>query len=347
MKSPTGISSHLAWVDLTRFLGAFLVVLAHVVTYPSLMGKGTFWAQTAYYTTTRVAVPLFFMLSGMLLLAKEEPLAVFFRKRALKVVFPFFVWSLIYYYWYNYSASTSGNLSFFLLGILKTLKSPRAAHLWFFYSLIGLYIATPILRVFIARANRSDLLYFCGAWLLVGPVFAILQEQFSILINFDYPFLMGYIGYFVLGFFLNGIPVTRRVILISASVFVVSFIFTFFAIYIGMQSPKYDQFYEQYLSLNVILMSASAFVVLKSANQNIPGAMGRWLIPLGGTAFGIYLLHVIVMDLFSKYLAPNLPILQSGQTLVVMPIVAVITFSVCLLVILLVQRIPLLKYLVP
>ncbi len=158
---------------------------------------------------------------------------------------------------------------------------------------------------------------------------------------------MGYIGYFVLGFFLNGIAVTRRVILISASVFVVSLIFTFFAIYIGMQSPKYDQFYEQYLSLNVILMSASAFVLLKGADQNIPRAVGRWLIPLGGTAFGIYLLHVIVMDLFSKYLAPNLPILQSGHTLVVMPIVAVITFLVCLVVIWLVQRIPLLKHLVP
>ena len=286
MKSSTRTSSHLAWVDLTRFLGAFLVVLAHVVTYPSLMGKGTFWAQTVYYTITRVAVPLFFMLSGMLLLAKEEPLAVFFRKRALKVMFPFFVWSLIYYYWYNYSASTGGNLSFFLLGIVKTLRVPRAAHLWFFYSLIGLYIATPILRVFIARASRSDLLYFCGAWLLVGPVFAILQEQFSILINFDYPFLMGYIGYFVLGFFLNGIPVTRRVILISASVFVVSFIFTFFAIYIGMQSPKYDQFYEQYLSLNVILMSASAFVILKSIDHLLPSSMGPWLIPLAEQRLG-------------------------------------------------------------
>jgi surface polysaccharide O-acyltransferase-like enzyme len=347
MKSSTVASPHLAWVDLTRFLGAFLVVLAHVVTYPNLMGIGTFWAQTAYYTITRVAVPLFFMLSGMLLLAKDEPFAVFFRKRALKVIFPFFVWSLVYYYWYNYSASTGGNLSFFLLGIVKTLKSPRSAHLWFFYSLIGLYIATPILRVFIARAGRSDLLYFCGAWLLVGPVFAILQEQFSILINFDYPFLMGYIGYFVLGFFLNGIPVTRRVILISASVIVVSFIITFVAIYIGMQSPKYDKFYEQYLSLNVILMAASAFMLLKFLDHRIPFSLNKWLIPLSGAAYGIYLFHVMVMDVFSKYLAPSLPILQTGPTLLIMPLVAAVTFLICLGVILIVQKVPLLKYIVP
>jgi surface polysaccharide O-acyltransferase-like enzyme len=347
MKSSTVASPHLAWVDLTRFLGAFLVVLAHVVTYPNLMGKGTFWAQIAYYTATRVAVPLFFMLSGMLLLAKEEPLGIFFRKRVLKVVFPFFVWSLLYYYWYNYSSATAGGFSFFLLGIVKTLKSPRAAHLWFFYSLIGLYVATPILRVFTARASKTDLLYFCGAWLFVVPILAILNEQFSILVNFEFPFLTGYIGYFVLGFYLGSIPLTRRLVLFSALVLAVSFIFTFFTIYTGIQSPKYDKFYEQYLSLNVILMSASAFMLLKFLDHRIPFSLNQWLIPLSGAAYGIYLFHVMVMDVFSKYLAPSLPILQTGLTLLIMPLVAAVTFLVCLGVILAVQKIPLLKYIVP
>jgi len=346
MNSSPAVSSRFAWVDLTRFLGAFLVVLAHVVTYPNLMGKGTFWAQTAYYTITRTAVPLFFMLSGMLLLSKEEPLGVFFRKRALKVLIPFFIWSLLYYYWYN-TSSVTGVFEFLWVGTIKTLSSPRAAHLWFFYSLIGLYIATPILRIFTTRASKMDLLYFCVAWLVVVPIFGILHEQFSILVNFEFPFLTGYIGYFVLGFFLNGLPLTRRLVLWSAVILVLSFIFTFFAIYVGMQSPKYDQFYEQYLALNVIFMAASSFVLLKSLDHWIPSALQRWLVPLGGTAFGIYLLHVLVMDIFSQYLAPSLPFLQSGLTLFVMPVVAAVTFVLCLGVILGIQKIPILKYIVP
>jgi len=347
MDSPARIVPRKAWVDLTRFLGAFLVVLAHVVTYPTLMGKGTFWAQTAYYTVTRIAVPLFFMLSGMLLLSKEESVGVFFRKRALKVLFPFIVWSLLYYYWNDYSLTVSNNLSFFLLGIVKTLKSPRAAHLWFFYSLIGLYVATPILRVFAARARKTDLLYFCSAWLLVVPLFGILNHQFSIFVNFEFPFLTGYVGYFVLGFYLGDIPFSRRMVLFSAFVFVASFIFTFLAIYLGMQSPNYDKFYEQYLSLNVILMSASAFVLLKFTDQWIPQFPARWLVPLGGAAYGIYLFHVMLMDAFSRYLAPSLPILQTGRTLFVMPLVSVVTFVICLAVILAVQKVPFLKYIVP
>jgi surface polysaccharide O-acyltransferase-like enzyme len=346
MNSSPANSSRFAWVDLTRFLGAFLVVLAHVVTYPDLMGKGTFWAQIFYYTVTRTAVPLFFMLSGMLLLAKEEPLGVFFRKRALKVLIPFFIWSLLYYYWYN-TSSVTGVLEFLWVGTVKTLSSPRAAHLWFFYSLIGLYVATPILRLFTARASQKELLYFLGAWLVAVPIFGILHEQFSILVNFEFPFLTGYIGYFVLGYFLNGLPVTRRLVLWSALIFALSFIFTFCYIYFGMQSPKYDQFYEGYLALNVILMAASSFVLLKSVDHWIPSTLQRWLVPLGGTAFGIYLLHVLVMDIFSKYLATSLPCLQSAPTLFVMPVVAVVVFVICLGVILGVQKIPVLKYIVP
>ncbi len=347
MKTSTTSSSHLAWVDLARFLGAFLVVLAHVVTYPNLLGKGTFWAQTAYYTLTRIAVPLFFMLSGMLLLSKEEPLGVFYRKRALKVIFPFFVWSLIYFYWYRASAENIKSLSFFALGIIKTLSSPRAAHLWFFYSLIGLYIVTPVLRVYIAHASKTDLLYFCGVWLFVVAILTIINEQFSILVDFEFPFLSGYIGYFVLGFFLAGIPLTPKFLFLLSLVFVASFIFTFFAIYFGMQSVKYDQFYEQYLSLNVILMSSSAFLLLKSINDFIPESSKKWLVPLSGASFGIYLLHVLVMDLFEIYLPPILPFLKTGSTLFVMPVVGVSAFLLCLVIILIVQKIPLAKYTVP
>ena len=91
--------TRLAWIDLIRAGGAFLVVLAHVVLYPSLRGSGPLWAQSLYYTASRIAVPLFFMASGFLLLGKKESYGDFFRKRGLRVFIPFVVWSLIYLAW--------------------------------------------------------------------------------------------------------------------------------------------------------------------------------------------------------------------------------------------------------
>lgn len=42
-------------------------------------------------------VPLFVMLSGSLLLGKEESLYVFFVKRIRRILLPFFLWSILVY----------------------------------------------------------------------------------------------------------------------------------------------------------------------------------------------------------------------------------------------------------
>ena len=42
-------------------------------------------------------VPLFIMLSGSLLLTKEESLSVFFIKRIRRILLPFFLWSMLVY----------------------------------------------------------------------------------------------------------------------------------------------------------------------------------------------------------------------------------------------------------
>src|SRR5215216_3311907 len=80
------------WVQLIRFLSAFLVVVAHVNHW----GAGPRSAVIFYYTLSRNGVPLFFLISGYLLLSKQEDLSVFFRKRAARIVVPFLVWSILY-----------------------------------------------------------------------------------------------------------------------------------------------------------------------------------------------------------------------------------------------------------
>ena len=72
-------------MDFVRFLGAFLVVLAHIEAW----GAGPQWAHSFYYTISRNGVPLFFLISGYLLLSKQEDLPTFFKKRAARIVIPF------------------------------------------------------------------------------------------------------------------------------------------------------------------------------------------------------------------------------------------------------------------
>ena len=135
--------STLRWVDLVRVVGAFLVVVAHI----SYQGSGSVLISSYYFVLSRVAVPLFFMVSGYLLLRKEEPYGDFFRKRALKVFVPFLIWSVIYLLWKREGFDLPFSLKLVASYILKIVRGPRENHLWFFYALIGLYLFTPILRV--------------------------------------------------------------------------------------------------------------------------------------------------------------------------------------------------------
>lgn len=340
-------SARLLWVDIIRAGGAFLVVLAHVVLYSSLKGAGPLWAQSLYYTATRVAVPLFFMVSGYLLLGKQEGLAIFFRKRALRVFIPFLLWSFIYLAWNGGFAGSRSVVEAFLTGLLRILRGPRASHLWFFYVLIGLYLLTPTLRLFARQAKDCDLLYFCAMWLLLDPGLSLIQHLTDVRVGFELQFFTGYIGYFVLGHYLGRIRRSRPLLVGAFVVMATAFAFVFLTVYFGQQQPNYDQFYEGYLSLAVVLMTAAAFIAIRGIGNIVSGRALSWISVLSGASLGIYLLHVMVLDAMATYLGPFVPTLQTGSSIWAMPAVAILGFLICFAVVAALKKLPILRYAVP
>jgi surface polysaccharide O-acyltransferase-like enzyme len=323
------------WVDLVRVVGAFLVVMAHV----AFRGSGSELAESYYFIVSRVAVPLFFMVSGYLLLGKEEPYGVFFRKRALKVIVPFLAWSVIYMLWKKEGFEAGFSFDLVLSYILKIIRGPRENHLWFFYALIGLYLFTPILRVFVARATMQDLWYFCGLWFLVTPVFSFLQEFTPLKIGFELYLVAGYTGYFVLGYLLGKLQFTRWQLYLL--------IFLFFVFSIGsalLNALVKSDYFSGYLSMNIVLMTAFAFVLLRE--MPIGDRLNGVLAPLSRASFGIYLVHVIVLALLEQW-----PVttgwFSMGSSVYMIPLLGLLGFFVSFVVVAILQKNPLLRWIVP
>jgi len=325
----------LRWVDLVRVIGAFLVVMAHV----SYRGGGSSLISSYYFVLSRVAVPLFFMASGYLLLRKEEPYGDFFRKRALKVFVPFLVWSVIYLLWKGEGFNQPFSMKIVASYILKIVRGPRENHLWFFYALIGLYLFTPILRVFVARAALRDLYYFCGLWFLVVPVFSFLQEFTPIKIGFELYFIAGYSGYFMLGHLLGLFQYTRR------QIYGLAFLFLMFSI--GTTALGYivkSEYFVSYLSMNIVLMTAFAFILLREVQ--IGDTLNNFLVPLSRASFGIYLVHVIVLAELEKIsFVSNW--FSAGSSVYMIPLLGLFGFLVSFVVVAVIQKIPILRWIVP
>jgi surface polysaccharide O-acyltransferase-like enzyme len=329
----------LRWLDVIRALGAFLVVLAHV----KYSGSGNSLVTSFYFILTRIAVPLFFMASGYLLLSKNETYQEFFKKRALKVFVPFLIWSVIYLVWQGESLDQP-ILTIVKIYFVKILHGPRANHLWFFYELFGLYLFTPILRLFVQKAVNKDLFYFCGIWFLFTPLVGLLEEFTPIKIGVEYYFLNGYIGYFVFGYLASRFQFARSHKLLAAAVFLANLIVTLIGFYLFGFYKINSQYLSSYLSVNIVLMSASLFVMFTELNvsDNLYPAISL----LSRTSFGVYLAHVLVMtSFFSIPLFSFLTII--GSAIYMIPLLGLLSYVLSLILIIVLQKIPILKYIVP
>lgn len=334
----------LPWVDFMRFVGAFLVVLAHV----DVWGGGPDWAQKIFYTLSRNGVPLFFLMSGYLLLSKEEDTLTFFKKRAAKIIIPFLFWSIFYdAYVSNSFAETGLTFDAVIKMFIRILRGPRAAHLWFFYALIGLYFFTPILRLFVAKAKNSDLLYYIGVWFVITPIMFILEEFTPLKNGFELYYAAGYVGYFLLGVYLGRLDTSPRLLWIALGLFAAGYAFTFAVFYLDLPPQANELPFRSYPSLNIILMAIGAFLLLKAAGERIPAWLASLSHTISPSSFGIYLVHSVIMTGMAAAWQALGYQTASGHSLIVIPFVAILAFLLSWEVTVILRKIPILCALVP
>jgi surface polysaccharide O-acyltransferase-like enzyme len=89
-----------AWLDFVRWIATIAVITIHVAA-PYLYKYGSIpmlnWNFYNFIDSlTRFAVPFFVMLSGALLLNRNDSLKDFLFKRFSRVLIPFLFWSIIY-----------------------------------------------------------------------------------------------------------------------------------------------------------------------------------------------------------------------------------------------------------
>ena len=100
------------WADLMRAIATFLVVCLHTSSIYNLrfgaITNADWNAANCINSITRVAVPMFFMLTGYFLLKRPISLSGgdYFKKRTVRIAIPLITWSIVYLV---YSDSPNGH----------------------------------------------------------------------------------------------------------------------------------------------------------------------------------------------------------------------------------------------
>ena len=264
MKDSFSRREHIGWVDLLRVLACFLVVFAHCCD--PFVGqldadRGAFLTGAFAGSLVRCSVPLFVMMTGVLLLPVGEGMGAFYRRRIGRIVPPLLFWSLalpllFFAYLHTFGAATQSPTvdpaSYTVRQLVVRLYTfvfnfnYDTTPLWYLYMLVGLYLVMPVLGAWLRQASQRDLQLFLAVWgaALLLPYVEVAAPLLGYAGNGGnmglwgvcdwnaygtFYYFSGFVGYLVLAYYLVRYPLRwswRRTLGVMAPLFAVGYLIT-------------------------------------------------------------------------------------------------------------------------
>ena len=170
------------------------------------------------------------------------------------------------------------------------------AHMWYIYCLLGLYVLLPMYKIFADYASDEQLKYILAILFLFESIFRLLKLLeinlgFYCHINTIYPFwlLMG--AAWNRGMFKYDKKINIALVMVSSGILIFTTV-----LWEGFGVPLSSLF--GYDSVLVVIQSIGLFVLFNS--MNIENKLDQVLSEIGEKSFGIYLIHMVIINLAYK-----------------------------------------------
>ena len=262
-------------IDILRIFAFVFIVMLHTLNRQYGLAV---WMSG--YAVISIGVNLFIMISGYLLLDRTETVKEFFRKRFFSILPLFIIFNIIYIYFYNHS--------------FITIKKISAPHFWYIYMILGLYLLTPWLRKVLQYAEKETF-YVVVLWFLCNVLNPYMQFFRFPKIPFSHFPITGFIGYYILGYYLKKYRYKLEKIpfICVIGVYITGFL-------ISVLSTKYvlvttgnriSDFFDKN-SLGTFFMSVSFFIFWIKFNFKNRNKVIRMI---SDSTYFAYLIHIIIL----------------------------------------------------
>ncbi len=300
-------------LDIARIIAVLAVVMIHC---SSAFAKnyelytGEFIFGNLFNSLSRLGVPLFLMISGALFLDERKNITIqsALTKYAKSIAVITVAWALFYSITYNVIFTLLGGGEISLKSTVIDILIGHY-HMWYLYMIIGLYIITPFLKKFVCKENKNMVLFFIAvafaANFLAPTIDKLLTEHFDIGFigtfteMFYLDFFGGYVTYFLTGWYIVHVGIDKKnvkylVYALGAVSLCAMFIYVYFT---GNYEIAYDN-----IGAPVYLYAVSLFLAVNSIKTDLKDKTARIIETLSKLTFGVYLIHVMILTLFNKFL---------------------------------------------
>ena len=290
-----------SYLDIVKLLAIVLVVFNHsgqngYMMYVDVQSEPVRSLLMFFSAFVKIAVPLFFMASGALLLRKEETYGTVIIKRVLRFAVILLAVSFFFYYDANVKNGT-GSLKDFLIHLYR---NDICVHLWYLYSYVCYMLMLPLLRKLAKLMRAKD-------YLLLAITFQVMQ----LLPVADYALFYGkaahtsyinifssvnYVVYPLLGYYIDNWTEEDE----REETFYVLLFFSILALAgngvllnwrYGIDGAWTASNREAYMGSLSLMPAITVFYGLKRllAKHPLKGKMAKMFFVLGSCTFGVYL----------------------------------------------------------
>lgn len=290
-------------IDVLRILACFAVIFNHFdpgffIFSQKQHGTIAYWILLALSVFCKFAVPIFFMITGALLLKKDESISTLYKKRVRKIALVLLVTSLVYYFFEKYAIHNVN------LGISAIYTGETEYHLWYLYSYLALLMSLPFLRSIAKDLTKNKIIYLFVLYITIRYFIPLIQ-----LLLFSNNYRMnGYIsGIFtcadifflpLMGYFIENKlnkKLSRNKLLAIWGSNILSLILSIYATNLANNTPT-ASVNQSYISLFSSTNAMAIYLTIKNVDFNkISNKILKALLHLSSCTFGIYLVHLLFM----------------------------------------------------
>lgn len=325
--------NRLVWCDTVRLLAFFMLLCCHAAdpfyaaaayassgtsTHPEMVEWAIRWGSLV-----RPCVPLFVMLTGVLSLPVKSSMESFYQKRIPRVLFPFLIWSVLYYLtpWFTGLLGLDNSIVIKLFswaetdsqalsdGLVNVARIPYAfsfiaCHMWYIYMLIGLYLYLPIFSAWVERATRRQKEIILGLWALSTflPYFTEYISKYAFGTcewnSFGlFYYFAGFNGYMLLGHYIQHYVnwSWTKTLSVALPLLLAGFLITYngysYIMNLPDKTPEQVELFWTYNTPNVAMMTLACFLLVYRIRITADSRLAKWLAHLTTCGFGVYMIH--------------------------------------------------------
>ena len=277
----------IASLDLIRTVAILLAILLHVWSELQFDEPAALYASHIYQILALMGVPLFFMLSGGLMLESEPlPIKQFLSRRFKRLLLPYLFWGTLMYavsvimHKYPDVHDIADAMRNYVPYLLTGKIEPSY---WYVFVFIVLYLLTPFMQLALSSAHTKKLMELL---LLLWVVWFTLRHPQFVSMNWHSASGIVYMGFFVGGHYcMRYLTDAHRNRRIGAIGLVLAYVSSVWGVAEGFS-----------VTFVYVAGVASLFLLLKSCA--VPDKLSSFITSSGRYAYVIYFLHVPLVDMF-------------------------------------------------